>query len=145
MRVVGECFFWYRLTRVFPDKFHRAVKRLCCVCVVDRYLNMACSLHCIIAIDLFCYQFVLLLCLFAVTYLLSRVLILLVFSVLLATLLWLLLWHQKQTGCWFQSGRQKEDGRRFFATNWLRCVILDSLLYLPGTEWMNEWVSQWRI
>ena len=33
MRVVGECFFWYRLTRVFPDKFHRAVKRLCvCVC-----------------------------------------------------------------------------------------------------------------
>jgi len=28
-------FFWYRLTRVFPDKFHRAVKRLCvCVCVV---------------------------------------------------------------------------------------------------------------
>jgi len=34
MRVVGECFFWYRLTRVFPDKFHRAVKRLC-VCVWD--------------------------------------------------------------------------------------------------------------
>ena len=34
MRVVGECFFWYRLTRVFRDKFHRAVKRLCvCVCV----------------------------------------------------------------------------------------------------------------
>jgi len=33
MRVVGECFFWYRLTRVFPDKFHRAVKRMCvCVC-----------------------------------------------------------------------------------------------------------------
>ena len=33
MRVVGECFFWYRLTRVFPDRFHRAVKRLCvCVC-----------------------------------------------------------------------------------------------------------------
>jgi len=32
MRVVGECFFWYRLTQVFPDKFHRAVKRLC-VCV----------------------------------------------------------------------------------------------------------------
>jgi len=31
MRVVGECFFWYRLTRVFPDKFHRAVKRLCVV------------------------------------------------------------------------------------------------------------------
>jgi len=34
MRVVGECFFWYRLTRVFPDKFHRAVKRLCCVLCV---------------------------------------------------------------------------------------------------------------
>jgi len=34
MRVVGECFFWYRLTRVFPDKFHRAVKRLC-VCVLS--------------------------------------------------------------------------------------------------------------
>jgi len=34
MRVVGECFFWYRLTRVFPDKFHRAVKWLCvCVCL----------------------------------------------------------------------------------------------------------------
>jgi len=33
MRVVGECFFWYRLTRVFPDKFHRAVKRLL-LCVV---------------------------------------------------------------------------------------------------------------
>ena len=26
---VGECFFWYRLTRVVPDKIHRAVKRLC--------------------------------------------------------------------------------------------------------------------
>jgi len=35
MSVVGECFFWYRLTRVVPDNFHRAVKRLCvCVCVV---------------------------------------------------------------------------------------------------------------
>jgi len=31
---VGECFFWYRLTRVVPDKIQRAVKRLCvCVCV----------------------------------------------------------------------------------------------------------------
>jgi len=30
----GWMFFWYRLTRVFPDKFHRAVKRLCvCVCL----------------------------------------------------------------------------------------------------------------
>jgi len=35
--VVGECFFWYRLTRVVPDNFHRAVKRLCvCVCVSDK-------------------------------------------------------------------------------------------------------------
>ena len=34
MSVVGECFFWYRLTRVVPDNFHRAVKWLCvCVCV----------------------------------------------------------------------------------------------------------------
>ena len=34
MSVVGECFFWYRLNRVVPDKFHRAIKRLCvCVCV----------------------------------------------------------------------------------------------------------------
>jgi len=38
MRVVGECFFWYRLTRVFPDKFHRAVKRLC-VCVWPQQLD----------------------------------------------------------------------------------------------------------
>jgi len=37
MRVVGECFFWYRLTRVFPDKFHRAVKRLC-VCVLFHHV-----------------------------------------------------------------------------------------------------------
>ena len=29
---VGECFFWYWLTRVVLDKFHRAIKRLC-VCV----------------------------------------------------------------------------------------------------------------
>ena len=30
---VGECFFWYRLTRVVPDKIQRAVKWLCvCVC-----------------------------------------------------------------------------------------------------------------
>jgi len=35
MSVVGECFFWYRLTRVVPDNFNRAVKRLCvCVCVL---------------------------------------------------------------------------------------------------------------
>ena len=30
--VSGECFFWYRLTRVVADKIQRAVKRLC-VCV----------------------------------------------------------------------------------------------------------------
>jgi len=30
---VGECFFWYWLTRVFLDKIHRAIKRLCVVCV----------------------------------------------------------------------------------------------------------------
>jgi len=29
MSLVGECFFWCRLTRVVPDNFHRAVKRLC--------------------------------------------------------------------------------------------------------------------
>ena len=42
MRVVGECFFWYRLTRVFPDKFHRAVKRLCvCVCeFIDKAIKI---------------------------------------------------------------------------------------------------------
>ena len=33
MSVVGECSFWFQLTRVVPDNFHRAVKRLCCVCV----------------------------------------------------------------------------------------------------------------
>jgi len=32
---VGECFFWYWLTRVVLDKIHRAEKWLCvCVCVV---------------------------------------------------------------------------------------------------------------
>jgi len=43
MRVVGECFLWYRLTRVFPDKFHRAVKRLCvCVCVCHLAWTLTC-------------------------------------------------------------------------------------------------------
>ena len=37
MSVVGECFFWYRLTRVVPDRFHRAVKWLC-VCVCPAYV-----------------------------------------------------------------------------------------------------------
>jgi len=32
--IVGECFFWYRLTRVVPYKFHRAVKLLC-VCALS--------------------------------------------------------------------------------------------------------------
>jgi len=27
--LVSECFFWYRLTRVVPDKIHRDVKWLC--------------------------------------------------------------------------------------------------------------------
>jgi len=35
MSVLGECLFWYRLTRVVPDKFHTAVKRLCVVCVLE--------------------------------------------------------------------------------------------------------------
>jgi len=45
-------FFWYRLTRVFPDKFHRAVKRLCCVCVSDYcvivlfFLYFSCYIQC---------------------------------------------------------------------------------------------------
>jgi len=31
---VDECFFWYRLTWVVPDKIHRAVKWLCvCFCL----------------------------------------------------------------------------------------------------------------
>ena len=37
---VGECFFWYPLTRLVPDKIHRAVKRLCvcvCACVCLKY------------------------------------------------------------------------------------------------------------
>jgi len=29
---MAKCIFWYRLTRVAPDKVHRAVKWLCCVC-----------------------------------------------------------------------------------------------------------------
>jgi len=34
---VGECFFWYRLTHVVPDKIHRALKWLCvCVCICVR-------------------------------------------------------------------------------------------------------------
>ena len=32
-------FFWYRLTQVVPDNFHRAVKRLC-VCVL--FMGLAC-------------------------------------------------------------------------------------------------------
>jgi len=48
MRVVGECFFWYRLTWVVPDNFHRAVKWLC-VCdhaIVSQYaafLSIGCN------------------------------------------------------------------------------------------------------
>jgi len=47
MSVVGECFFWYRLTRVVPDKFHRAVKRMC-VCVLSSEVNLK-------LMDKFCY------------------------------------------------------------------------------------------
>jgi len=36
----GECFFWYWLTRVVPDKFHTAVKRLC-VCPLQRDTELA--------------------------------------------------------------------------------------------------------
>jgi len=43
MRVVGECFFWYRLTRVFPDRFHRAVKRLCVTMVSDCCCWLVCA------------------------------------------------------------------------------------------------------
>jgi len=43
-----------------------------------------------------------------------------VLSVLLDTLLWLLLWRQRQTGFWFQNGHQREDGKMFCATNWHR-------------------------
>jgi len=52
MSVVGECFFWYRLTRVVPDKFHRAVKRLC-VCVLPCnamlmwYMLLSCVCFCL--------------------------------------------------------------------------------------------------
>ena len=35
MRVVGVCFFWYQLTRVFPDKF-QSRKTVVCVCVHHR-------------------------------------------------------------------------------------------------------------
>jgi len=46
MSVVGECFFWYRLTRVVPDNFHRAVKRLC-VCVLKlNYREITFTYHC---------------------------------------------------------------------------------------------------
>jgi len=39
-RSVGECFFWYRLTRAVPDKIHRALKRLCvCVCKRGGHTN----------------------------------------------------------------------------------------------------------
>ena len=43
MSGVGECFFWYRLTWVVPDKFHRAVKQLCvCVwpCEMEKVVNL---------------------------------------------------------------------------------------------------------
>ena len=33
LMTTGECFFWYRLTRVAPDKIQRAVNGCVCVCV----------------------------------------------------------------------------------------------------------------
>ena len=30
---MGECFFWYQLTRVLSDKIQRAVKQFACVCM----------------------------------------------------------------------------------------------------------------
>ena len=44
---VGECFFWYWLTLVVPDKVHGAIKRLyvclcvCSVCIIHVALDMA--------------------------------------------------------------------------------------------------------
>ena len=35
---MGECFFWYRLTWVVPDKIQRAVKRLCVVIMFALHL-----------------------------------------------------------------------------------------------------------
>ena len=62
MRVVGECFFWYRLTRVFPDKFHRAVKRLC-VCVLSwtTYYRLPAVMHYVLLVTCHCHWLVLLL------------------------------------------------------------------------------------
>jgi len=40
---IGECFFWYWLTRVFPNKINRALKRLCvCVVLHDTQLILEC-------------------------------------------------------------------------------------------------------
>jgi len=54
MSVVGECFFWYRLTRVVPDKFHRAVNGCVCVCVCDQ-LNQPRSGE-FVTLDWYCLQ-----------------------------------------------------------------------------------------
>jgi len=41
---VGECFFWYRLTRVVLDRFHTAVNRLCvCVCTEQFWKSFSTS------------------------------------------------------------------------------------------------------
>ena len=42
---MGECFFWYRLTRVVPDRIHRAVKRLCVCDFIAVPLNI-CEKNC---------------------------------------------------------------------------------------------------
>jgi len=36
--IVGECFFWFQLIRVVPDKIQRAVKRLC-ACVLTKLIQ----------------------------------------------------------------------------------------------------------
>ena len=30
---MGECFFWYQLTQIVPDKIQRAIKQMCELCV----------------------------------------------------------------------------------------------------------------
>ena len=48
-----ECFFWYQLTQVVPDKIHRAVKWLC-VCTQPNLTNFLCMLPVAVARSSFC-------------------------------------------------------------------------------------------
>jgi len=41
---VGECFFWYWLTRVVADKIHRAIKWLC-VCLLVQNIHIRIRQH----------------------------------------------------------------------------------------------------